>query len=160
MPYIFGRVSGFYTVFLKSLYRRSTRKSEKLILFVLLHFVSPLQVCTDSVHQSGTIWSQRSGSVRFHKLDIFRDKAHLCSATDPDHKHCKTECKSVKSTSAPCSTAMNEHTWKQHWFRCYQVLQLVLTLCPALNTLPLYTQVQLSRETQFPRWSSYWSYGQ
>lgn len=53
--------------------------------------VSPLQRCTDSAHQSGTIWNQSFGSGRCHKLDTSQDKARLRSATDPEHRNYKMQ---------------------------------------------------------------------
>lgn len=57
--------------------------------------VLPLQGCTDSVHQSGTIWNQSFGSGRCHKPDTSRDKARLCSATGPEHRNCKMQYESL-----------------------------------------------------------------
>lgn len=62
-----------------------------VVCHIYIGSVSPPQVCTGSVHQSGTTWSQRSGNARFHILDISRDTARLCSATDRDCRHCETE---------------------------------------------------------------------
>lgn len=51
--------------------------------------VSPPPVCTDSVRQSDTIWSQRSGSGHFRTPDTSRCRARLGSATDPDRRCCQ-----------------------------------------------------------------------
>lgn len=82
--------------------------------------VSPQPVCTDSVRQSDTIWSQRSGSGRFRTPDTSLCRAHLGSATDPERRCCQRR-KSNESFSTQGAGGGKEEEWEGRWLPGFAV---------------------------------------